>query len=88
MKFRGFKVKDYSNFDLSIRRVKRTETRTVNGVTFEVRFLQQMSYAAEWEHDGYYVYLNGKIVYDFYSWPTDDDLEDLKEFLDAQPKSE
>jgi hypothetical protein len=55
-------------------RVKWDEIRTITGISFVVKHVQELNYSGVWENDAFYVYLGGKLMGHFYGYPVDDDI--------------
>lgn len=53
----------------------KTETLVdINGITFRINALQQMTYDGAWEAAGFYLYLANELIGHFWGYPSNDDV--------------
>jgi len=57
--------------------------RNISGITFFIKYFQQLNYDGEWESDAFYVYLAGQLIGRCYGFPSDDDILGMFEAMKA-----
>ena len=55
-------------------RVKWEDIRNISGISFVVKYVEELNYDGVWESDAFYVYLGGKLMGYFYGYPVDEDI--------------